>query len=349
MSKLIPSLNGLRALSIIAVLFSHAQERTFHLPFSYGGPIGVNIFFVISGFLITLLLIKEEETNGTISLKDFFIRRSLRIFPVYFLLLLVYFLLQNLHILSIPQTSWISSLTYTRYFFKGEWETGHLWSLSVEEHFYLVWPFVFVYLTNKRVFFAWAVVLIVPLVRLFSEIAFMNHMFTRGDALMWGCLFAIYYKPLSEFIKNKHTILLFVPFATLLFCLAIKKTLHVGNDSALHYIIQAYAGSYGMLTNISVGFIILISIKFKNNLYFSFLNSKAMNYLGMLSYSIYIWQQLFFSNQIGIFSSFPYNICLIFMVAMFSYHFIEKPFLRLKPRFIVAKPELPLAPLVVPV
>lgn len=288
MSKLIPSLNGLRALSIIAVLVSHAEDRSFHLSNSSGGQIGVNIFFVISGFLITLLLIKKEKTNGSISLRDFFIRRSLRIFPVYFLLLFVYFVLQNLYILSIPQTSWISSLTYTRYFFKGEWETGHLWSLSIEEQFYLVWPFVFVNLKNRRVTFAWAVVLLVPIVRLCTDISFMHHMFTRGDAIMWSCLFAIYYKLLVAFIKTRSSIELLVPFATLLFCLASKKILHASNHSTLYYIIQAYAGSYGMLTNISVGFVALISITFKNNLYFSFLNSRVMNYLGKLSYSIYM-------------------------------------------------------------
>jgi peptidoglycan/LPS O-acetylase OafA/YrhL len=338
MSKLIPSLNGLRALSIFAVLVSHAQDRSFHLPTSSGGQIGVNVFFVISGLLITLLLIKEEETNGSISLKDFFIRRSLRIFPVYFLLLFVYFVLQTLHVLSIPQTSWISSLTYTRYFFSGEWETGHLWSLSVEEQFYLVWPFVFVYLKNKRVLFAWAVVLIVPIVRFCTEINFMHHMFTRGDAIMWGCLFAVYYKPLVEFIKTKPTIVLLAPFVTLLICLASKKIFHVSNHTTPYYVIQALAGSYGMLTNICIGFITLVSINFQNNLYFSFLNSKIMNYLGMLSYSIYIWQQLFFSDHIGVLSHFPYNICLIFIVAMISYHFIEKPFLTLKSRFIKTKP-----------
>lgn len=339
MSKLIPSLNGLRALSIFAVLISHAQARSFHLPNSPGGQIGVNIFFVISGFLITLLLIKEEETHGTISLKNFFIRRSLRIFPVYFLLLLVYFLLQNLQVVNISQTSWISSLTYTRYFFKGETETGHLWSLSVEEHFYLIWPFVFVYLKEKKIIFAWAVVIIVPIVRLFTDISFM-HMFTRGDAIMWGCLFALYYKPVLAYIEKKSTILLYLPFVTLLFCLASKKIFNVGTDGIVYHIIQAFAGSYGTLTNICVGLITVISINYQNNLYFTFLNSKIMNYLGMLSYSIYIWQQMFFSDNLDPLSRFPYNMIIIFVVALISYNFIEKPFLKFKSHFIKAKPDL---------
>jgi peptidoglycan/LPS O-acetylase OafA/YrhL len=339
MTQIIPSLNGLRALSIFAVLISHIQDRSLHLQTSSGGQIGVNIFFVISGFLITLLLMKEEERNRSISLKDFFIRRSLRIFPVYFLLLFVYFILQNLSILDIPAGSWLTSLTYTRYFFDGEWETGHLWSLSVEEHFYLIWPFVFVYLKRKRITFAWSIIIIIPFVRLFTNISFMHHMFSRGDAIMWGCVFALYHQPLTRFIKAKPSYLMVLPFLLLLCCLASKKIFHVvGNDSTLYHVLQAFAGSYGTLTNICIGFITLISINYKHNLYYRFLNTTLMHHIGVLSYSIYIWQQLFFSEHIGPLSTFPYNIILIFVVAIISYYLVEQPFLRLKNHFIKQKP-----------
>ena len=338
MVQMIPSLNGLRAISIFAVLISHVQDRSLHLPTSSGGQIGVNIFFVISGFLITLLLMKEEERNGRISLRDFFIRRSLRIFPVYFLLLLVYFILHNLSILNIPAGSWLTSLTYTRYFYAGEWETGHLWSLSVEEHFYLIWPFVFVYLKRRRVAFAWAIIIIIPVVRLFTNISFMHHMFSRGDAIMWGCVFAMYHKPLIRFIKTKPAYLMVLPFVLLLCCLASKKIFHVvGNDGTLYHVLQAFAGSYGTITNICVGFITLISINYKHNLYYKFLNTGLMHHIGVLSYSIYIWQQLFFSYEIGSLSMFPYNIVLIFVVAIISYYLVEQPFLRLKRHFIKQK------------
>lgn len=320
------------------MLISHVQDRSLHLPTSSGGQIGVNIFFVLSGFLITLLLIKEEQTFGTVSLKNFFIRRALRIFPVYFVLLLVYFILQQLNVLEIPKLSWISSLTYTRYFFEGEWETGHLWSLSLEEHFYLIWPFVFVYLKDKRIAFAWAVICIIPIVRLFTNISFMHHMFSRGDSLMWGCMFAIYHKQLTTFLKTKPTVVLILPFVLLLFCLASKKIFNVvGNDSLLYHVLQAFAGSYGTLTNICIGFITLVSISFKHNLYYAFLNTKVMHHVGILSYSIYIWQQIFFSEQVGAFSQFPYNIVFIFIVAILSYNLVELPFLRLKSHFIKPK------------
>ncbi len=111
MPKLIPSLNGLRGLSILFVLIAHIQIMSFHLPDGPGGQIGVNIFFVISGFLITYLLLKEEAATGTISLKNFFIRRSLRIFPAFYFLLLVYGVLQLFSVLHISAGSWLSSIT----------------------------------------------------------------------------------------------------------------------------------------------------------------------------------------------------------------------------------------------
>ena len=106
--KKLPSLNGLRAISIFLVLFDHLQIKyyifsetlpKYFLPIRYfleDGHLGVNVFFVISGFLITTLLLKEEQKNKTVSLKKFYIRRTLRIFPAYYTLLLVYFILQCL-------------------------------------------------------------------------------------------------------------------------------------------------------------------------------------------------------------------------------------------------------------
>ena len=336
MPKLIPSLNGLRGLSILFVLIAHIQIMSFHLPDGPGGQIGVNIFFVISGFLITYLLLKEEAATGTISLKNFFIRRSLRIFPVFYFMLLVYAVLQLLGVLHIGIGSWLSSITYTKYFFMegaGDWETGHVWSLSVEEHFYLLWPFIFVYLPRFRQVFAIAVIVAVPLLRLFTDVSVM-HLFTRADALMWGCLFALHHKRIFERTASIPRLVRTLPFLGLLFCLLSKKLLvFPGMDPAFHdHFILSLFGSFGMLTNIFIGFIVIISISSNNNLYFVFLNSGPMNFIGKLSYSIYLWQQLFFSKNIGIFASFPLNLLCLLLVATASYYWIEKPFFRWKDR-----------------
>ena len=334
MPKLIPSLNGLRALSILFVLIAHVQIMNFHLPNGPGGQVGVNIFFVISGFLITYLLLKEEAANGFISLKSFFIRRSLRIFPVFYFLLLVYFILQLAGVLHIGMSSWVSSLTYTKYFFaKGQddWETGHVWSLCVEEHFYLLWPFIFTRFKPYRHVFAIAVVAIIPLVRLLTSVDIM-HLFTRADALMWGCLFALYHQQALRLITNNKWLAI-MPFAGLLFCLASKKVIPGSHTLWGEHFILAFFGSFGLVTNVCIGLVILVSITYKNNLYFAFLNSRPMDYLGRLSYSIYLWQQLFFSKSIGIFAQFPFNLLCLLLASICSYYFIEKPFLRLKDRF----------------
>jgi len=339
----IPSLGGLRALSIVFVLISHVRAKNFSFVDSPGGQIGVNIFFVISGFLITLLLLEEENAYGSISLKKFYLRRSFRIFPVYYFLLFVYFILQLLGILHLHINSWITSLTYTKYFpveNGHEWETGHFWSLSIEEHFYLLWPLIFKFLKSYRIPLALLVVIITPIFRglyFAYNIEAIGEMtiFQRADAIMWGCLFAIYKTEILAFvhrIKIKHSLLIFFPLGGLFLALFVKR-MFINKDVLLGCFIKALAGSYGVFTNIFIGFVILLSITPTNNLWYNILNAPLMNYVGKLSYSIYIWQQLFFSKSMGVFSTFPLNLLSIFIVANLSYYFIEKPFLKLKARY----------------
>ncbi len=343
MKQKIPSLNGLRALSILFVLIGHIQVANLKRLDAPGAQIGVNIFFIISGFLITLLLLKEESKYGTISLKSFYIRRIIRIFPVYYFILLVYFILQLCNVFHHTTTSWLTSITYTKYFnFNdlGDWETGHFWSLSVEEHFYFIWPSVFYFFKKYRTQFAIAIVIIVPFVRLLTDVSVM-HLFSRADSLMWGCLFAIYYDNILAYIKTKSKILLTTPFIVLLGCLVIKRIISVllPTFEFLEHAVIAFAGSFGTITNICIGLIIIISINYENNLWFRFLNNRVMNYIGVLSYSIYIWQQLFFSENLGVFSKLPFNILYIFIAAILSYKFIEQPFLKLKDKFEVKNRE----------
>lgn len=345
MKNYIPSLNGLRALSIFFVLYSHVLLKNFHYKENPGGQIGVNIFFVISGYLITLLLLKEENSNGEISLKGFYIRRTIRIFPIYYCLLLVYFILSQAGILHFTNNSWLTSLTYTKYFpIEGgsEWASGHLWSLSVEEHFYLLWPLVFKYFKKYRVMFAIAVIAIVPFIRMGGEFSSM-HMFVRGDALMWGCLFAIYNEKIVGYITNSKAIYKLVPFGFLLFCLVFKRATTLLGYSEIEPFVKAFFGSFGSVTNISIGMIILISIYSKDTVWFKFLNLAPLNFIGKLSYSIYLWQQLFFSPDMGKLSAFPYNLVYIFITALVSYYAIEQPFLKLKSRFAKKEKAEPLS------
>lgn len=337
MKKYIPSINGLRALSIAFVLFSHVRYRNFGIYDSPGGQIGVTIFFLISGYLITLLLINEEEKNNSISLKSFFFRRVIRIFPVYYFLLLTYFLLQSFSILHFSNESWITSLTYTKYFNLkngNEWESGHFWSLSIEEHFYLIWPFIFKYQKKTRVLFAFLIILLITSIRLFTDINDLN-ILTRVDAIMIGCLFAFYNSKLQHVVLNiKNRLYLIIPFCLLILFIVFKRILNIAESDINKHLIKAFIGSFGLFTDMAIGFIIIISINFKNNIWFKFLNNKIVNYVGILSYSIYIWQQLFFSFNLDLYSKFPINLFFIFIVANISYYLIEKPFLKLKQKSI---------------
>lgn len=142
------SLDGLRALSVIAVIWHHSGAALASSPWAQHGQHGVTLFFAISGLLITTLLLREHDRHGTIDLRAFYVRRALRIFPLYYLVLLVYVVLvflmerhnQNGH-------EFFSNLvffaTYTSNWFvinDGRTIFYFAWSLAAEEQFYLLWP-----------------------------------------------------------------------------------------------------------------------------------------------------------------------------------------------------------------
>ena len=140
--KRIPSLDGLRAISILLVVLAHLS-KTGHAPHvfkSYYANLGVDCFFVISGYLITTILLKEHRLTSTISLREFYVRRAYRIFPAAFvfmsLALVAYW----------PQFRWYNITAAFLYLANFDltrpWIFGHLWSLGVEEQFYLLWPSV---------------------------------------------------------------------------------------------------------------------------------------------------------------------------------------------------------------
>jgi peptidoglycan/LPS O-acetylase OafA/YrhL len=314
----------------------------------FNGEVGVNIFFVISGFLITKLLIQEEAINGQISLKNFYIRRICRIFPAYYFLLLVYFVLQLFSILYFTKASWLSSIFYYKYVngTGGDWESSHFWSLSVEEQFYLIWPFLFAFCRKYRTRFAFVIIVLVMIFRLNAYYKFWhiplfdldNTIFQRADALMIGCIFALYEEKISnrlfKFINNPIT-----PFA-LLFLIAFLiagflNSWNINYHLRLGFLLIPLGiaeGRAGLLVNILIVLLVLVSIK-SNGAWFKFLNFKWMNHIGKLSYSLYLWQQMFIADKLGIFNKFPVNIICIFITASFSYYIIEKPFLKLKGAF----------------
>ncbi len=329
------SLDGLRALSILLVIASHAScARGFpgaskfaasSIPY-YVGNLGVRIFFVISGFLITRLLLKEEEKSGSISLSAFFQRRVFRIAPVFFTYILIIALLDVLGVLDVPWKSLLIAGTFTADVFRPDWYLGHFWSLSVEEQFYLLWPFLVYWLPLRR---RWQVA-IAAFVLAATVGAFLSSVGSAQAAegvssfatIAMGCLLALarsseddrgFYKLLTSPFTVVGCLLLaisamFMPRGVRLELLTISMSILIA--SAVGYLTQRQAvGS-------------------------SILNWGPIAYIGRLSYSLYIWQELFL--RIGDFDHglrFPVNIGAVVVTAMCSYYLVEQPSIRLRQGF----------------
>ncbi len=172
----IPGLDGIRALAVGLVLFEHSVvfDQFSHL-YSVGlnaGHTGVALFFVLSGYLITTLLLREEQRTSFISLRLFYIRRALRLFPV----LWVYLFVVALFTLAgwLPHNPWhsfVSSLFYFRNVVGRGHETDQLWSLSIEEQFYILWPLVLIGLPKRnraRLVVAMGVLICITLWRIYA-------------------------------------------------------------------------------------------------------------------------------------------------------------------------------------
>jgi peptidoglycan/LPS O-acetylase OafA/YrhL len=149
-----PGLDGLRAIAVAWVVWHHTAQPLDWLPLTQNGFLGVDVFFVLSGFLINTLLLRERQRTGRISLRDFYIRRSLRIFPLYYAVVALVFGYAMWRGSAASRESLLDDLpyllTYTSNWVSGESILKITWSLSVEEQFYLVWPPLLVLLGVRR-------------------------------------------------------------------------------------------------------------------------------------------------------------------------------------------------------
>jgi peptidoglycan/LPS O-acetylase OafA/YrhL len=332
----LPSLDGLRAISIVLVLLGHlGGTRNFRNPLAGSGDIahfGVLIFFVISGFLITTLLLSEHAKRGSISLKLFYARRALRIFPASYAYIACVGLLSVAGVVSVSAKDLWHGATYTvNYAVLPSWSIGHLWSLSVEEQFYLLWPFSFRALGPRRAFWAAAAVMVLgPAARAGAWFFLRNtpyrdlEMFPIvADSLAVGCLLA----GLRGWLEKRSWYLrLFRPaysIAILAFVLLLNRL--------MPYTVVSVFG----LTLINVGLAVLIhrSVYCWRDGAGSFLNWKPVAFIGVLSYSLYLWQQLFLDRHIDSWpTAFPQNLLLAVGAAMLSYLTLEKPLMKLRHR-----------------
>jgi len=349
----IPSLDGLRALSFLLVVAVHTlQHRSLTHPvpaifFVLGnGELGVEIFFVLSGYLITLLLLREREQRGSISLRSFYVRRGFRILPPLYLYIACMGLLGAWG--HLPGMNWrelITALTFTRNYVSGMglWAFEHLWSLCIEEQFYLLWPVLLVGLLlrcsdaagrARAAKVALAVIVMEPVVRVFCFLCLpglhspaMFHM--RADGLMFGALGALLQGTAHfEHVYRKATRLPWLLLG-LLFLVSGALALRFGN----YWTMPA-----GLTLD---GFLILMWMLWLVRNPQSW-TGRAMNWpvvmwVGRLSYSLYIWQTFFLHHdnvavfaREGWFNIAPGAWVCLLAVAALSYYGLEQPALRVR-------------------
>ena len=325
----------MRALSIAAVLVGHTVG-TSGFPFqleamSHLGNIGVRCFFVISGYLITTLLMQEFESTGRVSLTTFYARRSLRIMPASLVFIFSMFLAQQLHWIELQSGDLFHAITYTMNYHDGRaWYLNHLWSLSVEEQFYLLWPGLLLLLGLRRGFYlACIVVALAPIVRYLmlsyfgsSDTALTREFQAVADSLAIGCLLAGYRQTLD--CAPLYARLLHSPLFPILPCVGLALSVAFGTRS--------YYFWGESLANLSLALAIDWAIRRPETHIGRILNSAPFVVLGTLSYSLYLWQEPFLNPQTHAWATtFPTNVALVVVTATASYLFVERPFLRLRP------------------
>lgn len=322
----IPSLDGLRGISIWAVMLAHASnhfQRTilhrhlFHSAIWVLAYFGVTVFFVISGFLITSLLIKEYERSSRIDLQQFYRRRAARILPASLVYIGVVLALGSATRL---QSTYALTFT-TSYFFRQAYTPlQQLWSLSVEEQFYLLWPLIFLLGLRSAKRCGWIVMVVCPMFRLFLKhrgYPEIEHLAPAiADSIGAGCLLALYYDQAQAFVSRY-----FISGAGFL---ALCATSLVTAELIFRFSLWELWG----LVPCMIAFIIAAAIERRDKV----LNAGPLVWSGLLSYSLYLWQQPFlvFDGPLNFLS---FRIVATILAAYLSYRIIEQPALHLlKPR-----------------
>jgi peptidoglycan/LPS O-acetylase OafA/YrhL len=342
--KRIPSIDGLRAISILFVIVGHLAGglgtthrfgpiTKFFFNLFGNGFLGVSIFFVISGFLITTLLLREYDKTQRISLSDFYFRRAFRILPPLYAYIAFVAISAHWTGLTVSGSEILVALTFTRnlIFHPHAWQFEHFWSLCIEEQFYLLWPLALIWALRKggRATAVKLSVVLIVLAPIFRVAAFvMIHqplirrdvhvlLFCRMDALMFGCLAAL---------------TLGAPGFERIYDLAAKRIwifpLFTGVISNLlwWHFENYYAFPIGItLDGISIALFLVWCTRNPQSIAGRFLNYAPVVHIGLISYSIYIWQTYFLQARNTTFMGrFPFSVLFILLAAEISWYTVER-------------------------
>jgi len=335
-----PQLDGLRGLAILLVLSGHVLHHGFGIDAGTLGGLGVLLFFVLSGFLITGLLDREMLQTGHISLSTFYMRRILRLFPALFFFLAVLCLLIQLGV--VTDTPWytvVTCLIYVRNIWGQGTSTAHMWSLSIEEQFYMFWPWIM--RAVSRIAALWIAMAAVIGIGVFRMVAiylkwsdygtgvgiFYIRSWYRFDSILIGCVIALWLCGSTKLELRRYLSGLILP--ALLWPGILVWTLW--GEAATHV-------WYLTIQMILAALILVNLLVVRDSAYLSAFSHPVAGWFGRISYSWYLWQQLFtaFSTPDSTWHGlriFPLNLMVSLLVAIASYGVIERPFLRLKDRF----------------
>ncbi len=342
--KYIPALDGVRALAILLVLVYHRFPEGQGINLMPNGPIGVTLFFVLSGYLISNILM-EQQSLGTFarSFKNFVVRRALRIFPIYFLVLIGLLVLQRFSV--VVNTDFYTHPGYYWTYLVNYWIELHgnwsdalspYWSLSVEEQFYLLWPFCILLLATRfRAYFLWFTVIFGVVYRYFSIHVYGGlgvSMFSCVDTFAWGALLAHYLRAgqsaaLAVWIKR---LIIPVGFCFLMICLK-----HSDGDLVKQLFFRTFT---------SLASLALLFYAMQPGWGAKVFSVQPLRLIGQMSYGLYLYHMLvpdlFFklAARMGIsVPVLPYNLSsliVLFVVAYVSYRLIELPIQSFKRYFV---------------
>lgn len=314
--KRIPSLDGLRAISVVFVMLSH-MSKSGHAPrvFYYFAALGVNIFFAISGYLITSILLNERERTSSINLREFYIRRAYRIFPAAFAFMAIAALLFW------PQFRWYdlaaAALYVANYDLRRPWVFGHLWSLSIEEQFYLLWPTILKRYYRHRVAIVAGVMLFAPVwsaVAIHYKAGWGAWAFPAvADHLAVGCLLALL----------AHRLPTVKPSWALAMAIAVIGIQVLPARTAWQTMLMLFI--LRPVYCVSIAGVILHVVQRPYRL----LNWAPIVWLGQISYSLYLWQEPFCADRA---MRSGYFALAALVCACGSYYLVERPMLRLRDR-----------------
>jgi peptidoglycan/LPS O-acetylase OafA/YrhL len=346
LSGRIPSLDGLRAVAVLLVIFNHLG-----VPHAPEGR-GILTFFVLSGFLITWTLLRESDRCGSVSIRDFYIRRGLRIFPAFYVLWVLHFTITWLMQGRLSASAWADYATaffYVRNYRRAmsvhpHQYFGHTWALSIEEQFYFIWPWLlrsFQKDLRRLTHILIAIIVAADIYRIVLFFKFhvsrewLNFTFdSRVDHLLVGCLLAVLLKrgvwpQFWEFITSRIWISVIV-FGLIVASIALDA--HFG---------LAYKFGVGFVVDPLLTAVLLVQvIVFANTWAWGWLNWRITRYVGRISYSMFLYQAVTNYWAAHIFKDrsrfvvVAAAVSLAVLLGSLSYYAIELRFLRLKTKFV---------------